>query len=386
MLKRFLKSLIDSLISLECRFTHVESHAKRRILILRKDTLGDYILFYPTLAAYRKKYTDTEITLVISKLFQSLSPLLTDFEHIIWYDAIKYSNDVFYRRRFLLNLKKQGFIIAIQPTVSRETAGDFMIKITDAPTRIGVHGDYTASTIKERLCSDKIYTQLISIPNNITAEIDKNVYVVEKITKEKINLTFPTINADLFNNLESQKILTINELIGKKYIIICPGSGTTFKIWPTEKFASIADYVIENEITPIFCGSVSEKKLIVKIINQMKLKGNAIDISGCTNLPTILHLLKHSYFYFGSDTGITHLAAAIETPTICLMGGGHFGRFFPYGNLNKNKIVYDHNMTCKGDNWLCAEDIKKGDSAPCVRDIRVEDVKKEIDSMIDSLK
>ena len=139
-------------------------------------------------------------------------------------------------------------------------------------------------------------------------------------------------------------------------------------------------------IRPVFCGSMNERKLISSIVTQMKAKDKILDISGMTDLPTILYLLKRSYFYFGSDTGITHLAAAIETPSICLMGGGHFGRFFPYGDLNKNKIVYDYKMTCKGDNWLCAKDVKNGESAPCVRDIKVDDVKKEIDTMIDSIK
>ena len=385
-MKKIIKAIVDCLISLECRLTTAKHHSKRRVLILRKDTLGDYILFYPTLTAYRKVYADAEITLVISKLFQSLSPLLADFEDVIWYDAKRYSTDLFYRRSFLLNLKKQGFDIAIQPTFSREPAGDFMIKVSGAPIRIGVDGDFTASTKEERINTDKIYTQLISIPSNIVTEIDKNIFIAEQITKEKNDILFPTIDLKIFNDTEAKKIITANKFVENQYVIICPGSGTTFKIWPSEKFAIITDYLIEKNITPVFCGSEGEKKLVTSIMNQMKSKERVVDISGTTNLPTILHLLKHSYFYFGSDTGITHLAAAVGTPAICLMGGGHFGRFFPYGDLNKNKIVFDKKMTCKGDNWLCAKDVKAGESAPCVRDIRIEDVKKEIDAMIDSLK
>ncbi len=385
MLRRIIKNIIDTAIALECFFVQSESHFKKRVLILRKDTLGDYIIFYPTLKCYRKAYEDAEITLVVSKLFQSLRPLLKDFENIIWYDAKKFSDNVFYRRRFLIDLKKRGYDIAVQPTFSRETMGDFMMKLTKALVIIGVNGDCTASLESEKLKNNSIYTKLITVPEEIVTEIDKNVYIAEKIIGQKADVCFPTIDINLFSDNEAKKIMEKYKIIPKSYVVIVPGSGTTFKIWPIEKFAKIADYFVEKEITPVFCGSKGEKKLIRDVLGKMDFKNKAIDISGETDLPTIIHLLKQSIFYFGSDTGITHLAAAIEVPTICVIGGGHFGRFFPYGNLEKNRIVFDKNMKCKNDNWACSKNLKLGESAPCVKNIRVEDVEKEIDTFLKTL-
>lgn len=385
MLRKIIKKIIDTLIAFECNFVKPESHFKKRVLILRKDTLGDYIIFYPTLYAYRKAYADAEITLIISKLFESLSPLLKDFENIIWFDAKKFSNSFFYRRRFLINLKKKGFDIAIQPTFSRESTGDFMMEITNAKEIIGVDGDCTASTEKEKSKNNNICTKLITVPEDIITEIDKNIHIGEQITGQKIDIKFPTIDINTFSNTKVEEIIKNNKLIKKSYVVIVPGSGTTFKIWPVEKFAEAIDFIASRGFIPVLCGSKSEKKLVNDIIIKMKSKDKVINISGDTDLPTIAHLIKDSAFYFGSDTGITHLATAIETPVVCIIGGGHFGRFFPYSNLERNRVVFDENMKCKNDNWACSKNLKEGESAPCIKNIKVENVKKEIDIIINSL-
>ncbi len=385
MLRKILKNIIDSLISFECYFIKSEKHSKKRVLILRKDTLGDYILFYPTLSVYRNFFKDAEITLVISKLFESLSPLLKDFENVVWYDAKKFSSNFLYRRMFLIDLKKKGFDVAIQPTFSRESAGDFMMKLTKASEIIGVDGDCTASTEREKNKNNNIYTKIITVPEEIITELDKNIYIVEQITGQKIDIKFPTIDISIFSNTKEEEIIKNNKLTKKSYVVVVPGSGTTFKIWPTEKFSEVIDFIVSRGFVPVLCGSKGEKKLVNNIIIKMKNKEKVVNISGGTDLPTVAHLIKDSAFYFGSDTGITHLAAAIEVPVVCVIGGGHFRRFFPYGNLEKNRIVFDENMKCKNDNWACSKNLKSWESSPCVKNIKIENVNKEIDVIINSL-
>ena len=42
-------------------------------------------------------------------------------------------------------------------------------------------------------------------------------------------------------------------------------------------------------------------------------------------------------------------------------------------------------MTCMNDNWDCAKGLKGDESAPCVKNIEVENVKKEIDILFSIL-
>lgn len=401
MFRKIAKNIIDGWIQLESVFVararpvqHGSNNSRKRVLIFRKDTLGDYLLFYPTLKAYRQKYIDADITLVVTSLFSSLSPLLSDFEEIIWFDAKKFSKGFLYRRNFLLVLKRKGFDIAIYTSSSREPMGNFMMQMTGAPEKICMDGDLAVITEKGRERSKKLYTTVIDVPENIVSEIDRNIYMVEQITNKKIDVHFPTLNLDQFGDAKNaaEKILSENNLFSRRFVVFFPGSGTTFKIWPTEKFAVIADYFISKDIVPVFCGSKGEKPLIADIIKNMKSAsvGNSVpdnqygfvDISGQTDVPTMGYILKHSLFYFGSDNGIAHLSTGLGTPVICLLGGGFGFRFFPYGDLTKNKAIIQIDTPCWNDSWACAKNLPNGVSAPCVQGIPVESVIQEIDILL----
>lgn len=394
MFRKIAKKIIDGWINFESIFItparpvlHGSANDRKRVLIFRKDTLGDYLLFYPTLKSYRQKYADADITLVITSLFMSLSPLLSDFEEIIWFDAKKFSKSFIYRRRFLLNLKRKDFDTAIYTSSSREPMGNFMIHMTGAQEKICMNGDLAVTTTVEREQSKRLYTTVIDIPESIVSEIDRNVCMAEQVTGKKINIHFPTINLDQFNDAKNsaKKILSENNLFSRRFVVFFPGSGTTFKIWPVEKFAMVADYFISKNVVPVFCGSNSERPLIANIVSKMKSSiTDVVDISGQTDVPTMGYILKHSLFYFGSDNGIAHLSAGLTIPVVCLLGGGFGFRFFPYGDLTKNKVITQKNAPCWNDSWACARDLPENTLAPCVRDIPIEAVIQEIDILLNT--
>ena len=79
------------------------------------------------------------------------------------------------------------------------------------------------------------------------------------------------------------------------------------------------------------------------------------------------------------------IAAAVGTFTICISGGGHFGRFVPYPELprqtNYLKVVY-YKMPCYGCNWKCIYPINEGEPAPCIANISVDAVWGKVISLI----
>ena len=87
-------------------------------------------------------------------------------------------------------------------------------------------------------------------------------------------------------------------------------------------------------------------------------------------------VIQNARVLIGSDSCTIHMAAAVDTPNICLMGGGHFGRFYPYGDLSKNRIVYKK-MACYGCHWKC-----KFKESKCIQEINVEDVLKKINLIL----
>ncbi len=370
---------MDSIIAFECKFVRPEKHAKKRVLILRKDVLGDFIVFSPAMPYYREFYKDYELSMVLNTMARGLAPLFHYVDNIISYDGKKFRTSFLYRRAFMKNLAKKDFDVVVHPVYSRETIGDLMVRVTRAKETIAFKATYDHN--------DKQYTKIIKVPENID-EVSRNMAFVSAVVGKKCEAHFPTIDINLLDKSFTESLKKEYGLVDKKYCIIFPGAGASYRIWPLEKFATIADYISSKGITPVICGgSISEAELGEKIIEASKNRSAIVNLIGKTGFPSlsvITHLVNDSLFYFGSETGILHLAAAVNVPTISILGGGHFGRFFPYGDLSINRIVFDPNMpiTCKNDDWKCAMCLKPGEIAPCIKNISVEDAMTEIEALL----
>lgn len=367
-----LKKLIDQVIYIISFFVIPIHHEKKKILILRKDGLGDCILFLPALAVLRKYYNNEQITLVFPGIAEGLAPLLMDMDNIIWFNHKKFSRNIFYRAKFLLGLKKAGYDIAIYPTVTREPIGDFMMKITRAKNIFGFSNS-----------NDSIYSKVIKIPDSINLEIDRDMFLANEITGVKSHVEFPSIHIDKFSQSNYLEIVNKYSLSAKKYVIIFPGAGAEYRIWPHDRFASIIDYLVTQGIIPVFCGSKKEIPLVKRIFDS--LNDNSRDISlnltSITDISDLAHLLNNSLFYFGSDTGVAHLAVALNVPTIVIVGSGGLNRFFPYGDKLRHHIIFDDKNNFPKGTWE-GQVMPKGNVHPSIMAISTESAFKEVDSML----
>jgi ADP-heptose:LPS heptosyltransferase len=144
----------------------------------------------------------------------------------------------------------------------------------------------------------------------------------------------------------------------------------------------IADYFCSKGIITVLCGSQKETKLAEDIISLSNSKGSIVNLSGQTDLSTLSHILGRSICYFGSDTGILHLAVAVGAPAIAIVGMGGLDRFFPYGDTNKNRAVYVKTQRYKTGSWADIHLLTPGEIHPSIKNITVEDAKKEIDYLL----
>ncbi len=377
MIKDILKKIIDSYIAFECSFIeHENQGSEKRLLILRKDSLGDFIIFLPLLKHYRAYYLDYRIYLVVSPPPAiELSASFSEIDETIIFDKKRFGRNFFYRRSFFRNLAKKGFDVAIYPIFSREEVGDKMVRVTKAKE--------TYTFKNKKMPGDSFYTRLIDVPHDLM-DFYKHARFFQEVSGIAPQIDFPTIN---INELDSGKFKSIKEKfpLGEKYVLMFPGASMHSRIWPLQRFSEIADYLVRKGFQVVISGSAEESELAEKIMGMAHIKNSneVINLCGKTDLPTLAHVIHNSIFYFGSDTGPMHLSAALGVPTICIMGGGTFSRFFPYGDLKKNRIIFDKDMKCKDDLWLCAKGLKKNECVPCIKNISVESAIAEINSLLD---
>ena len=101
------------------------------------------------------------------------------------------------------------------------------------------------------------------------------------------------------------------------------------------------------------------------------------DLTGRTKVPQLLDLLNHAALVVTNDTGPAHLSIGLDTPTVVIVGGGHFGCFVPYPPEvapDNARFVY-HKMDCYHCFWLCHKRTGKSDPFPCVAEVTTAQVK-----------
>jgi lipopolysaccharide heptosyltransferase II len=128
---------------------------------------------------------------------------------------------------------------------------------------------------------------------------------------------------------------------------ICFGSRNFAKCWPASSFA-YAINILASNISPAYfllIGSRNElekKEEIKSLISKEALKF-IIDVVGELNLEEVMALLHRCTVVISNDSGLLHLAAALEVPTVAIFGPSSPTLVGPY---QQHTIVLYKNLPC----------------------------------------
>jgi len=352
-------------------------HQKKQLLIIRPDGIGDFIIFLNSLKRYREIYPagEWEITLLGNHNWADLARGLPYADTYWFLDRKRFDRQFSYRCRVLNKVREAGFDTVIHPVFSREYYyGDVLLKASGAKERIGSEGDLTNISLMRKRRSDRWYTRLIPQLDAPLPEIRRNAEFLSGLGLKESSTSPFAYPAEYLADLPDKFRLD------KRYFVLAPGAGWQGKQWPGACFAELAGRLSEEEgWSPLICAGPGEEEIAKKIIASTPSLP-WIDFSGMLALPQLLKILGGAEMLISNDTSAVHMAASVRCPTVCIMGGGHFGRFYPYGDLNLNRIVYKK-MGCYGCNWQC---IYK--TVRCIQEISVDSVWREVKELSEWLK
>jgi len=340
----------------------------KRLLLVRIDYIGDFIIWLDTARYFRQYYPDHHITLVV---YEPCVPLARQFPY---WDAIlplnlkRFRFNPLYRFHYLRRIRKSGFEIAIQPVHSRAFfCGDAIIHASAAKERIGSTGDNSNITAVRKRISDRWYSKLILIKSPV--ELKRNSDFVKKLFNIELNphlYKLPLI-------LNLRKELQFN----RSYYVLFPGASSIHRRWPIANFIEIASIIHRKTgWLGVVCGGKDETGLCGRIVENSTTP--IINLAGRTTLLELIEVIRHSAFFIGNETSGIHIAAALRTPSVCILGGGQNNRFLPYLVDDNEKtclpVTVIHSMPCFGCDWRCKYTLKQEATFPCIENITVTDV------------
>ena len=273
-----------------------------RIAIVRLSALGDIIQSMIVIQFIRNRYPQCTIDWVVDKKFSEIVILnnLVDNVIEIRLSEIKKSKNIFHLIEHFAELRKvpkYDFVIDTQGLLKSA----IISKIIPSIETIG----FDRKSARESLASF-FYSRSFNIPYE-TNVIERYCLLISKALNIKISRK---------NILDKESIFQIpkNNNSEERIVSIIIGASFDSKVYPIENYRLI----IEQLDSKFIClwGNNSEFKLAKKL-SEINSK---IFVPEKTTIAKLLEIISTSSLVIGGDTGPTHLAWALNIPSITLFG------------------------------------------------------------------
>lgn len=303
-----------------------EIKSLKKIAVFRALQLGDMLCAVPAIRALRLACPEAEITLIglpwAKSFVERFSDYLDKFIHFPGYpDLPEQSFNEEKLELFLKETRKEKFDLLIQMQGNGTVVNPLMFEFGTKK----VAGFYNEdSFVDSRL--------FMPYPDH-GSEIRRHLLLMQHIGIEPQgdHLEFPVTKKDQkdFDNL----LLPVNT---NNYICIHPGSRARLRQWPAKYFGAIADYCIEQGFTVVITGTKEESDITGEVIKCMHHL--PIDLTGKTSLGAIAVLIKNSCALISNCTGVSHVADALQTPSVIISMDGEAQRWAPL-NRQLHKVI-----------------------------------------------
>ncbi len=225
----------------------------------------------------------------------------------------------------------------------------------------------------------------LSFLSNTKISVNEHLHDVEQNLNllKAININPSTINPKLIfwttdeathfaHNFFLEKGLNTNKTIG---IHMGCKASESYKRWPAEKFIAIINKL--NTIDGFSCllfEGPDEQELTEFVHHHLDDKSKNLIIRE-HDLGKVAALIKRCGLFLNCDSGLGHVAAALEVPTLAIFGPTMHSRTAPYGPYGHYFSLDLPECNCyKYPFYSTSSKIKCPYNLKCLRDIEVQDV------------
>ena len=322
----------------------------KRILLIKLRYLGDVVLSTPLLPLLKKQFPNAKITFLVNP---GTAAVLQDNPYLdeVW---VLPKKSWWTQLRFIQRLRRAKFDTVIDLTDGDRSA--FLSRLSGAVTRLGYN--------RERRWRGRFYSQVLP-----SAYGSMHMVEYHQQALEPLGITASVGNPEIHlqSAITEPKEEDFAEVFtqGQPLVLFHPTARYTFKAWPIERFAVLADCLSEQGVNVGLIGSPKEIQIGQQIRNLTKHK--PISLMGSTKLSQLIALMKRSDLIIGNDGGPMHIAAAVGCPVLGLFGPSDPLVWGPRGL--SVKVIYK-GVNCED---CCSKGCSRGEES-CMRQISVKEV------------
>jgi ADP-heptose:LPS heptosyltransferase len=311
-----------------------------RVAVLRALHLGDMLCAVPALRALRRALPNASIALIglpwAASFATRFAAYIDDFLEFPGFPGIP-ERDVDSARfaRFLDDVRRNPLDLAIQLHGSGSHVNE-CIALLEARRSAGFFqpGDLVPDTEGFiRWPSRGTETRrLLALMQALGAPVDDE------------SLEFPLNERDyeeLDNALASTGMAKPQSRAS--YVCVHPGARFRSRRWPAARFAEVADSLAARGFDVCITGTTSERTVTAEVRDAMRC--SATDLTGRLTLGAFAALVRGASLVVANDTGISHIAAAVGTPSVIVASGSDVERWAPHDG-QRHRVLW-HAVACR---------------------------------------
>ncbi len=283
-----------------------------RILIVQMGKIGDTVCALPVFREVRRAYPSAHLALLTTPVGQQTvqgNPYLSE---IIVREAAEFRGWWGkYRMAALLRGKRFDTALFLTPNVPQVIVSTWAV----IPRRFSLLPDLSGITY--RLAA---FLTTACVPHRAGESLGaayQRLLQVAGLPDPQMRREIPVsvaarVEVDRF--LSRTGVQPSERLIG-----LAPASGNKLKEWPAERFAQLADSLVERYGARIvLLGGAADREVSMRVQEIMRYK--AVDACGVFTLQTFPALLERLSLFVGADSGPLYMAQALGVPCVVIAG------------------------------------------------------------------
>ncbi len=331
----------------------------KKILVIKFWALGDSIVLLPTIKALKREFPLAQIDVLAHPRNRVVFEGQHDVHQIIDFGLFN----------VLKRFRSYDLCIDAEPALSISAAIAFLT----SKFRIGFDHGIRKNTYHETVHFSKkqhMVQNYLDFARKVGSTYDVDALMPLSISQKDKNI--------VAHYLKEKKVTKNNLVVG-----IAPGvaESVKYRMWPIERFAELADTLLERHHTKvILIDSKSNRRVVEKI--QQGMNHECIDAAGLFTLPQSAELIRNCDIVISNDSGLMHVSAAMGTKTIGLFGPNTPVLWGPYGkgNISLWKPVHGCPFLDNTKRELVPKHLTK-EQRECMNAISVDDVLQTIEKL-----
>lgn len=285
----------------------------KKILAIRNDRFGEFLLNIPALRALKERYPESTLTLAVSPETAELARCIEYSDRVVvWDDSFRKS------------LRKQKFDICVVLNPAKDA--HWQAFFAGIPIRVGYNRKWGL------LLTHKIEdNKSLGLKHEVEYNLDLAGLIGAKTDDKSLSLG----KLPAYTNPGYAGVIAIH-----------PYTSDPVKQWPVERFEELAQRIArEIKVKVVLVGRVEGQGQTVP--SAIDMGDGIVNLVNKTSLVELAQILKQCSLLVSCDSGPMHLAAAVGTPVIALfrndLPGKTARRWGPQGKghivIEKDKLT-----------------------------------------------